>query len=259
MNISEVELAHRVQQLGENRPILDRVVNSKLTYRMYRLGQSGLRHYRAFAGPDGRFEWGSTEELTTEAIKRGAMQKHLEFKGLLDMLADKPPRNVLEIGTAHGGTFFALAHVAMANAKLTSIDLPNGNFGGGYTKRGQKRIESYALPAQQLELLREDSHDPNTYAQVVDWLEDEPLDFLMIDGDHSRRGVSQDWETYGPLVGSGGMIALHDVAPHEADPRCQVSGLWQDIRSSYDTVEFIEPPTADGAGQWGGIGVVLVN
>ena len=259
MKISEVELAHRVQQLGAENPLLYKVLNSDFTYRAYRLAQSAFRHYCDFTGPSGRFDWDSTEKLASEATKRGAMQKQSELKSLLDMLAERQPKNVLEIGTARGGTFFALAHVAMSNAKLISVDLPNGNFGGGYTRRGQKRIESYVLPTQQLGLLQADSHDPDTYAQVVDWVGDKPLDFMLIDGDHSFSGVKKDWKMYGPLVGSGGMVAFHDVAPHEADPRCQVSGLWQAIKTLHDTVEFVEPPTVDGAGQWGGIGVVLVD
>ncbi len=259
MNVSEVEIAHRVQQFGAEKPLLRKIVGSDITRKAYRLAQSSLRCYRDLTVPTGRFEWDSTEELAGEAIRRGAMQKHSEFTGLLDMLNKQQPSNVLEVGTAGGGTFFALAHIAVDHARLSSVDLPGGDFGGGYTPRGKKRIGSYVLPTQQLNLLQADSHDPDTHARVVDLLEDEPLDFLMIDGDHSREGVRQDWEMYAPLVRYGGMVAFHDVAPHEADPRCQVSGLWQDIKGSHNTLELIEPPTADGAGQWGGIGVVFVE
>lgn len=254
-----MELAHRVQQFSTEKPVLGKIVESDFARKAYRLGQSSLRRYLDLTCPSGRFEWDSTEELAGEAIRRGAMQKHSELTGLLDMLVDQRPKNLLEVGAGRGGMFFALAHIAATNARLASVDLPGGDFGGGYTRRGQKRIESYALPTQELELLQADSHDPDTYAQVVNWLEDEPLDFLMIDGDHSREGVRQDWKTYGPLVGYGGMVAFHDVAPHEADPMCQVSGLWQDIKASHDTLEIIEPPTDAGAGQWGGIGVVFVG
>jgi cephalosporin hydroxylase len=187
------------------------------------------------------------------------MQKHPELTGLLDLLVERPPENLLEIGTAQGGMFFALAHVALSGAKLASVDLPGGNFGGGYTSRGEERIKSYVLPTQKIKMLQADSHDADTHARVVDWLEDEPLDFLMIDGDHSREGVRQDWEMYGPLVGSGGIVAFHDVAPHESDPQCQVSGLWQEIKTTHNTSEIIQPPKANGSGQWGGIGVVFVD
>lgn len=254
-----MERAHRVHQFCQEKPILDDLVQSETVRKVYRVGQRALRFYNDLTAPSGRVEWDSPSDLANKAIKRGAMQKQKEFESLLSLLAEDRPQNVMEIGTANGGTFFALAHVALDGAKLTSVDLPNGDFGGGYTKRGQKRIESYAHPAQELGLFRADSHDLNTYAEVVDWLEDEPVDFLMIDGDHSREGVTQDWEMYAPLVGSGGIIAFHDVAPHESDPKCQVSGLWQEIKASHATSEFIEQPTAEGKGQWGGIGIVHVD
>lgn len=259
MNVSEVEIAHRIQQFGTEKPVLGKVVESDFTRRAYRVAQSMLRSYQDLAGPRDRYEWETTDQLAGEAIRRGAMQKHSELTGLLDILSERRPANLMEIGTGRGGTFFALAHVAMAHGRLASVDLPNGEFGGGYTRRGQKRIESYTLPTQGLEMLRADSHDPNTYAEVTDWLEDEPLDFLMIDGDHSREGVRQDWEMYSPLVGLGGVVAFHDVAPNEADPKCQVSGFWNEIKDAHDTVEIIEPPASDDVGRWGGIGVVFVK
>jgi cephalosporin hydroxylase len=258
MSVSEVEIAHRIQQYGLEKPVLGRVVESRLARQSYRLAQTALRTYQDIAGPRGRFEWESTEQLADEAIRRGAMQKHSELAGLLNILKEKPPKNSLEIGAGRGGMIFAIAHITLASARIMSVDLPGGDFGGGYTERGKKRIESYVHPAQELELIQADSHDPNTHAQVVDWLEDEPLDFLMIDGDHSRRGVQMDWEMYGPLVGEGGTVAFHDIAPHEADPMCQVSGFWEEIRADYKTQEIIEPPAADGAGQWGGIGIVYL-
>lgn len=259
MNVSEVEIAHRVQQFSTEKPVLGKIVESDFARKSYRLAQSLLKYYLDLTCPTGRFEWDSTEELANEAIRRGAMQKRSELTGLLDVLSDQKPTNLLEVGAGRGGMLFALAHVAMADARLVSVDLPGGDFGGGYTNRGQKRIESYALPTQELKLLQADSHEADTHARVVEWMEDEPLDFLMIDGDHSREGVRQDWEMYSPLVGPGGVIAFHDVAPHEADPMCQVSGFWQGIKSDHDTLEIIEPPTDDGAGQWGGIGVVFVG
>lgn len=259
MSVSHVERAHRVHQLCEGKPVLEDLIQSEAVRKAYRIGQKAIRGYNDFTGSRGRIEWDTPAELADEAIKRGAMQKQSEFEGLLTVLTDKRPRNIMEIGTANGGTFFALAHVALDNAKLTSLDLPNGDFGGGYTRRGQRRIESYTLPSQQTEFFRADSHQPDTYAEVADWFEDEPLDFLLIDGDHSREGVAKDWEMYAPLVDSGGIVAFHDVAPNEADPHCQVSGFWQKIKESHATQEFIEPPKADGSSRWGGIGLVYID
>jgi predicted O-methyltransferase YrrM len=257
--MNQVDFVHKVQQLGEKSPRLNRVLDAEFTKRTYGLARLAIRHYHDHVIPSGRFEWASTESLANEAIRRGAMQKQAELGALLGALVGKQIKNALEIGTANGGTFFALAHIAMPDARLTSIDLPGGKFGGGYTTRGKQRIESYTLPTQQVGLFQADSHSPQTYEQVAGWLNGDPLDFLLIDGDHSKTGVEQDWEMYSPLVGQGGLVAFHDIAPHEADPKCQVAEVWRDIRTSRDTLEFVEPPTSDGAGRWGGIGVAMIN
>ena len=55
-----------------------------------------------------------------------------ELRGFLSRAAEARPAAVLEIGTAAGGTFFGLAHVAEPDALLVSVDLPGGEFGGGY-------------------------------------------------------------------------------------------------------------------------------
>ncbi len=256
MAVSEVEIAHRILRLGSKHPLTQRVVDSDAIYKGYRLAQSVLRTYRDLSCPKGRYDWNSTEDLTNEAIRRGAMQKPNEFTALLDKLKEKPPKNILEIGTAHGGTFFALAHIAMSEAKLISIDLPGGEYGGGYTKRGKKRIESYGLPTQQINLLQADSHSAETKQQVIERLDGEQLDFLMIDGDHSREGVEQDWEMYSPLVADEGLIAFHDIVVDEADPKCQVSALWKEVKDDHDTQEFVVPALGSDT-QWGGIGLVI--
>jgi len=36
------------------------------------------------------------------------------------------------------------------------------------------------------------------------------VDFLFIDGNHSYEGLRADWESWAPLIASGGLVALHD-------------------------------------------------
>jgi len=38
-----------------------------------------------------------------------------------------------------------------------------------------------------------------------------PIDFLLIDGDHSEAGVRRDWEEWSPFVVPGGIVLLHDA------------------------------------------------
>ncbi len=179
MSISEVEIARKVQQKRLEHPALARLARFDLACRAYHLALNGVGRYRDLTMRHGRIEWQATDELTQAAIKQGAIQKPAELKSMLDLLVNNPPRNAMEIGTARGGTFFALAHVAAENARLTSVDLPGGPFGGGYGKHGKRRIESYAHPSQQLKMLQADSHSEETLEQVLKWLEGEPLELLV--------------------------------------------------------------------------------
>ncbi len=42
------------------------------------------------------------------------------------------------------------------------------------------------------------------------------FEFLFIDGDHSYQGIRTDWEAWSPLIGKGGIVALHDSRSCEA-------------------------------------------
>lgn len=42
-----------------------------------------------------------------------------------------------------------------------------------------------------------------------------PFDFVFIDGDHSRAGLEANWGGWSPLVGEGGVIAIHDTTEGE--------------------------------------------
>ncbi|MEA2168869.1 MAG: hypothetical protein QOF76_2169, partial [Solirubrobacteraceae bacterium] len=59
-------------------------------------------------------------------------QVRCEIRGVLELLRAEPPRRVLEIGTANGGSLFLFAHAATPDAHIISVDLHHGEFGGGY-------------------------------------------------------------------------------------------------------------------------------
>jgi predicted O-methyltransferase YrrM len=164
------------------------------------------------------------------------------------------PRTVLEIGTARGGTLFLFSRVAAPDATLISVDLPQGPFGGGYSRSRQLLYQAFALPQQSLELLRADSHAPSTRDEVAARLKGAPLDFLFIDGDHTYDGVKRDYEMYGPLVRKGGLIAFHDIVQTPAAAAHQVARFWEEVKQRHATQEFIEDPAQGRMG----LGLVTV-
>jgi len=119
-------------------------------------------------------------------------QVKYEIAKLLEIMADLKPRVILEIGTAGGGTLFLFTRAADPNAKIISIDLPGGPFGGGYPKWRTTLYKSFARGGQKIYLLRRNSHDPRTLYEVERILGGERVDLLFIDGDHTYLGVKRE-------------------------------------------------------------------
>lgn len=174
-------------------------------------------------------------------------QVRWEFRQLLERVQEVRPQRVLEIGTANGGSLLPITRLSAPDAHVISVDLHHGEFGGGYPAWRIPLYKSFPRTTQRLDLLRGDSHDPRTFERVRALLGEEPLDLLFIDGDHTFQGVRQDFETYGPLVRPGGLIAFHDInPPNDGAPtdgaRClvgEVPRYWREISPSWDSQEFV--------------------
>jgi cephalosporin hydroxylase len=196
--------------------------------------------------------------VAEQAIRRGAIQKAGELAPLLRRLHRRSPRAVVEIGTYRGGTLWAWCQVAADDALLVSVDLPGGPFGGGYGAADIPRLESFCRGRQRLLCLRRDSHDPVTVALVRAALAGRAVDFLIIDGDHSFHGVSQDFELWSPLV-AGGLIAFHDIVFNPTGRGGEVTRYWRNMIRPYHVTEELVEHRADGRMRsWGGIGLVHV-
>ena len=185
---------------------------------------------------------------------RTAQIKH-EINRLLEILNDLNPRIILEIGTAGGGTLFLFTRIARPDATIISVDLPGGEFGGGYTKWKIPIYQSFTKRRQRIKLFREDSHSPKTFELVKNFLDGKMIDFLFIDGDHTYEGVKKDFDMYSCLVKKGGIIAFHDIMECLPEVGCEVSKYWNEIKYDYQFLEIIE----DNNQKWAGIGVFYIS
>ena len=176
-----------------------------------------------------------------------------EINGLLSLLAKTRPRNVLEIGSEKGGTLYLFTKVADATATLVSADLKIAN---------QKLFSSFARNKQRVYPMQGNSQEAVTIEAIRKRFP-AGVDFLFLDGDHSYDGVKKDFQNYSPLVNEGGLIAFHDIV-EDNDTRFGVvtggwSGgvprFWQEIKTHYRYVEFIQSSDQDGLG----IGVIFVD
>lgn len=167
-------------------------------------------------------------------------QNMVELLGLLKALREQPLRRVCEIGTFKGGTLFIWCQLAEPDAQIISVDLPGGQFGGGYSEKSLPFFESFRGPDQRLDCIRGSSHDNDIREEFRRSLDGAELDFLFIDGDHSYDGVKQDFEFYSQFVRKGGQIAFHDIYHREKQPEIEVHKLWAELKPKFRHTEFIE-------------------
>jgi predicted O-methyltransferase YrrM len=167
-------------------------------------------------------------------------QVRSEIVQLAKILQASAPKHSLEIGTNYGGTLFLLCTLSPPDAKIISVDLPSGPFGGGYPRRKVPLFRRFPRGSQQLHLIRADSHSPDTKERVLEILDGEQLDYLFLDGDHTYGGVQRDFQMYAPLVRSGGIVAFHDITTYKRESECQVEKFWREIKHHYRHREIIE-------------------
>ena len=194
--------------------------------------------------PDEAYEW--TEKFSYGPKIRGlninfrSSQIKEEIIGLTSEVNKYQPKIILEIGTATGGTLFMFTKAASMEAEIISIDLPFGRYGAGYLEYRSPLMIAFASKCQKMNLLRLDSHAPETLNKLLKILGERKIDFLFIDGDHSYEGVKLDFETYLPLVNPGGIIAFHDIVENDFDSSFGTQIFWKEIKNNYDHQEFVK-------------------
>jgi cephalosporin hydroxylase len=167
-----------------------------------------------------------------------ASQHRDELAAALTVVADLGPSVIVEIGCDAGGTLYAWRQVCDRVYGITAAD-------NSYEAGGSSR----PLDAHGSVVLIGDSHDPSSVAWLDAQLAGDPVDALIIDGDHTYAGVSDDLGRYGPLVRPGGLILLHDIVT--VDPRAEVRLLWPELVDRYRTTQ-IRGPFGWGVIHWDG-------
>jgi predicted O-methyltransferase YrrM len=175
-------------------------------------------------------------------------QVRSELAQMLQIVHEKCPRTIVEIGTANGGTLYLLCHAAHSEATIASLDLPAGKFGGGYSAWKMPLYRSFARKSQTIHLLLGDSHAESSFESLAHALGGRQVDFLFIDADHTYEGVKRDFELYSTLVAEGGLIGFHDIAPVAPTIDYGVRRFWEELKPNYKWQEIIDDPKQRGFG-----------
>jgi cephalosporin hydroxylase len=185
------------------------------------------------------------EEYLAFAITEFRPEQHREeILGFLRLAAEEAPRTVCEIGTRYGGTNFLLSQALPSVSLMIGIDL--------YV-RSSAKLRHYRRPTQELLFIHGSSYVPETVEQVRKAVEARQIDLLFIDGDHRYPGVRSDFLAYRHLVREGGLIAFHDIVPHQGksdgsippNPFIEVPQFWSRIKELYPSHEFVRDASQD--------------
>jgi len=181
-----------------------------------------------------------------------------EIQALCEIVRQRRPRTVLEIGTQHGGTFFLFSRVVAPDALLVSIDLASEDL-----KPWRSLCTNLRTKGQSVSVIDGDSHATSTVERVNRVLGGRKVDFLFIDGDHSYEGVRQDFENYVGFLNDPGLIAFHDINPdywtrfgkRTYSNTGEVYRFWAEVKMKYSHTECIDNPDEDGFG----IGILFIG
>lgn len=164
-----------------------------------------------------------------------------EILSLARAVAELKPEIILEIGTARGGTLLIWSQ--LASKQVITCDIED-------LSEKEAFLTSFPPPGSscRVTLLRGDSHKSAFKDRVARQLDGKKADFLFIDGDHTKDGVTADYTMYREFVRPGGIIAFHDIMEAQPYPTNQVYGLWKGLREKFPSEEFIQDPSQIGFG-----------
>jgi predicted O-methyltransferase YrrM len=136
----------------------------------------------------------------------------------------KDRRTLVEIGVAEGVSALALREAMSPDGTLHLID-PfhlSRSRSLNFTRRAAHKIVASCPRGKVIWL--------ETFSQDVAKNWQEPLDLLLIDGDHSESGVERDWNDWSRFVKTGGVAIFHDARLFE--------GGW--TNSTYGPVKLVD-------------------
>lgn len=163
------------------------------------------------------------------------------------------PENVLCVGSRYGYIPAVMAqackdnnhgHVDFVDAGYDQTDL-NHWTGVGYwnTNKGKNCFKKHGL----------DSWITLHVSTTKDFAKNHSTEFqyIYIDGDHSFKGISLDYDLFWPKLSSNGFMLFHDISitDHRPEGKYGVYKFWRKLKSQ--GIEFPHP--------WSGLGVIQKN
>ena len=172
------------------------------------------------------------------------LQNKVEFTDFISFLRSRKTslRNIMEIGTANGGTLFLFSQIAEHGGFVLSLDKY-------HPPKWKKSLFVMFSNSVKIKLVFGNSFKNKTVEAVNNAIMPEKLDLLFIDADHTYQGIKNDFARFVPFVKDGGIVAFHDIIPGSGNG---VPLFYNDLKKKYESFEFKQRTYG-----WGGIGIII--
>ena len=185
---------------------------------------------------------------------------------IIKQLMGEDCKTVLEIGTLWGGALMTIMQ-SKYESNFASIDTFNGFYpellgegnadhedGFNTIDKVNKNVNNNNPHQHNFDLIEGSSHDEKVINYVKEHYSE--VDLLFIDGDHTKKGVLQDWNDYSSLVTKGGIVVFDDywVGEYEqaAWKKEDEDGVkWMDVVGAVDEIMDSE----DFSNNWKNVGL----
>ncbi len=174
------------------------------------------------------------EKFESESLNKGLILEawvgHRNFA--YDIVSFLEPENIVELGTHHGCSFFAMAQAIKdysLNTQLVAVDTWQGEEHAGFYDESIYeqfvKIKNTYYQKNNIVIHR------MLFDEALKKYEDEYFDIIHIDGLHTYEAVTYDFNTWLPKLKKNGIVLFHDVysLPHFGTNR-----FWQEIKNEYE-------------------------
>jgi predicted O-methyltransferase YrrM len=145
------------------------------------------------------------------------LQRRNEMAEMMRTSRGTKPRVVFEIGADKGGGLYHWCK-CLPVERVIACEIR----GTPYAQLFQD-----AFPEIEFMWIQASSYDKNVVAAVDEWLGEDKIDCLFIDGDKNRFDL--DFQNYLPMMKKGGIVFMHDI--QDRDPRKAYDKVRQDYNN----------------------------